>query len=519
MSNIATSFMRRLHGLLDGTASNGTVAAVMDWMSPEGSVTVSTVPITSNAEDRKLLERTYKQMELVLRSCQQPKLNLKNSPPFIVDILPRMSQLISQIIATDSDALQKIEYLQVFIHNLLTKCKETQKLFRSAEIYVEDSSARGSLSVQSLVFSHMLYELRAFFPDNKFIGNRYRITKKEAASFWKDHFGDRALVPWEEFREEFGRVHKLKVGSQTHALLQTIDLTKNNYISAFEFDVFTRLFHPWATIIQNWECLVILHPAYCSFITYEEVKRKLQRFTRKPGSYVFRLSCTRLGQWAIGYVAKDNGIYQTIPSNKTLVQSLVDGHRDGFYIYPMGKDKNLDISYMLDTTKTEDRLKVTSEQYQIYCEMGSTFEICKICDERDKDVKLEPCGHLLCKPCLTSWQDSADSAVLCPFCRCEIKGNERIVIETYHPAKQAESATPPEMPDVETMPTSSRTSVELPEVENRPTPPVSLPPVPPKRKPPPHPPALIPSQKANNQQPIDEICAELSTIDFSIQNQ
>ncbi len=46
-------------------------------------------------------------------------------------------------------------------------------------------------------------------------------------------------------------------------------------------------------------------------------------------SYVFRLSCTRLGQWAVGYVAPDNKIYQTIPQNKSLIQALIDGHREG----------------------------------------------------------------------------------------------------------------------------------------------------------------------------------------------
>ncbi|PIO76113.1 zinc finger, C3HC4 type [Teladorsagia circumcincta] len=48
--------------------------------------------------------------------------------------------------------------------------------------------------------------------------------------------------------------------------------------------------------------------------------------------------------------------------------------------------------------------RVTSEQYDLYCEMGTTFELCKICDDNDKNVKIEPCGHLLCVPCLTSWQ-------------------------------------------------------------------------------------------------------------------
>jgi E3 ubiquitin-protein ligase CBL len=52
----------------------------------------------------------------------------------------------------------------------------------------------------------------------------------------------------------------------------------------------------------------------------------------------------------------------------------------------------------------EDHIRVTQEQYELYCEMGSTFQLCKICAENDKDIRIEPCGHLLCTPCLTAWQ-------------------------------------------------------------------------------------------------------------------
>ena len=33
-----------------------------------------------------------------------------------------------------------------------------------------------------------------------------------------------------------------------------------------------------------------------------------------------------------------------------------------------------------------------------------TVWLCKICAENSKDIRIEPCGHLLCTPCLTSWQ-------------------------------------------------------------------------------------------------------------------
>lgn len=51
----------------------------------------------------------------------------------------------------------------------------------------------------------------------------------------------------------------------------------------FEFDIFTRLFQPWNTLLKNWNALAVTHPAYQAFLTYDEVKAKLQPFIDKPG--------------------------------------------------------------------------------------------------------------------------------------------------------------------------------------------------------------------------------------------
>ncbi|XP_037041972.1 slowpoke-binding protein-like [Bradysia coprophila] len=80
----------------------------------------------------------------------------------------------------------------------------------------------------------------------------------------------------------------------------------------------------------------------------------------------------------------------------------------------------------------EGHITVTQEQYEQYRDMGTTFQLCKICTENDKDIRLEPCGHLLCIQCLTKWQiDSVGYG--CPFCRAEIRGTEQVVVDEFQP--------------------------------------------------------------------------------------
>lgn len=52
----------------------------------------------------------------------------------------------------------------------------------------------------------------------------------------------RTIVPWKSFRQALHEVHPISSGLEAMALKSTIDLTCNDYISVFEFDIFTRLF-------------------------------------------------------------------------------------------------------------------------------------------------------------------------------------------------------------------------------------------------------------------------------------
>ncbi|XP_011685337.1 PREDICTED: E3 ubiquitin-protein ligase CBL-B isoform X2 [Wasmannia auropunctata] len=389
--------------------------------------------------DKRTLDKTWKLMDKVVKLCQHQRMNLKNSPPFILDILPDTYQRLRLIYSKYEDRMQVLhnnEHYCVFINNLMRKCKQAIKLFKEGKekMFDETSHYRRNLTKLSLVFSHMLSELKAIFPNGVFAGDQFRITKADAAEFWKERFGNSTLVPWKVFRHELNQVHPISSGLQAMALKSTIDLTCNDYISNFEFDVFTRLFQPWSTLLRNWKILAVTHPGYVAFLTYDEVKARLQKYCiTKPGSYVFRLSCTRLGQWAIGYVTSDGDILQTIPHNKSLCQALLDGYREGFYLYPDGRNINPDLTWAVQPTP-EEHIKVTAEQYELYCEMGSTFQLCKICAEHDKDVRIEPCGHLLCTPCLTAWQVDSEGQG-CPFCRAEIKGTEQIVVDPFDPRR------------------------------------------------------------------------------------
>ena len=104
-------------------------------------------------------------MDKVVKLCQSPKLNLKNSPPFILDILPdtyqhlrliysKYEQVNSKPLAEHKvetrdadilflqdklDVLNNNEYFKIFIENLQRKCKQAIKLFKEGTESIEQS--------------------------------------------------------------------------------------------------------------------------------------------------------------------------------------------------------------------------------------------------------------------------------------------------------------------------------------------------------------------------------------------
>lgn len=83
----------------------------------------------------------------VVRLCQNPKVALKNSPPYILDLLPDTYQHLRTILSRYEgkvEILGENEYFRVVIENLTNKTKQTMSLFKEAKerMYEENSQAR-----------------------------------------------------------------------------------------------------------------------------------------------------------------------------------------------------------------------------------------------------------------------------------------------------------------------------------------------------------------------------------------
>lgn len=83
----------------------------------------------------------------VVRLCQNPKVALKNSPPYILDLLPDTYQHLRTILSRYEGKMETLgenEYFRVVMENLTNKIKQTMSLFKEAKerMYEENSQPR-----------------------------------------------------------------------------------------------------------------------------------------------------------------------------------------------------------------------------------------------------------------------------------------------------------------------------------------------------------------------------------------
>ncbi|ROL54325.1 E3 ubiquitin-protein ligase CBL-B [Anabarilius grahami] len=106
-------------------------------------------PPKQAAADRRTVEKTWKLMDKVVRLCQNPRLQLKNSPPYILDILPDTYQHLRLILCKYEEnqrltQLSENDYFKVYIDSLMKKSKRAIRLFKEAKerMYEEQSQDR-----------------------------------------------------------------------------------------------------------------------------------------------------------------------------------------------------------------------------------------------------------------------------------------------------------------------------------------------------------------------------------------
>lgn len=208
--------------------------------------TVHTSLITSTIKiEKKHFDKVKKLADKLLKHCQSERMNLINSPPYIIDILPDICHVFDTIYVVYENKLHllnDLDYFCVLIKNCIEKFQELIDLFKLAgkKMYEENSVERQKLVKYTLTYSHMLAEMKSIFPKDVYEGQSFRIAKKDAADFWKTNFGDRVMVSWKEFEIKLNSVHKISNQMEVDSLRETIQLTRTKYVSIFEFDIFTR---------------------------------------------------------------------------------------------------------------------------------------------------------------------------------------------------------------------------------------------------------------------------------------
>lgn len=73
-----------------------------------GSIIQGVLATPKLVVDKKTIEKSWKLMDRVVKLCQHPRMNLRNSPPFILDLLPDTYQHLRLIYNKHDDKLNTL---------------------------------------------------------------------------------------------------------------------------------------------------------------------------------------------------------------------------------------------------------------------------------------------------------------------------------------------------------------------------------------------------------------------------
>lgn len=105
---------------------------------------------------------------------------------------------------------------------------------------------------------------------------------------------------------------------------------------------------------------------------------------------------------------------------------------------------------------TAQKVVPTLRDEMIYDLVGTTFGVCKICFANEKEIKLNPCGHMCCRKCKEVFDTkfelhreklpldaiSPGGNGICPFCKVGVDSIGRIEIDNSHLVAAGAAAVP-----------------------------------------------------------------------------
>jgi E3 ubiquitin-protein ligase CBL len=169
------------------------LTSLKSWMKARVSKDTVAVPYRTNVIDAKVPENVSKLARQINVLCASRKINLKNSPPYLQGILIDTEDLVNAIFKKQTlEFLKANEYFNVFTIKFGIQCKKTIKIFKDSKEEMENENApcRRELNKLTLVFSHLLAELKAMFKEGTF-APEFKLVKAEARDFWEKAFGKR----------------------------------------------------------------------------------------------------------------------------------------------------------------------------------------------------------------------------------------------------------------------------------------------------------------------------------------
>jgi hypothetical protein len=156
--------------------------------------------LTSTSEpfvvDARTLSVLNKLCAKIITFSKNPRLNLKNSPPFLQGIMLDLEDLFASVFKKNTiEAMRQNEYGNRTFACFIRHGKRVVRLFKEAGTHMEEEGSkwRRELSKITLVLSHLLAEIRAYFKEGVWCPD-FRIAKIEAREFWDRSFSRRFVL-------------------------------------------------------------------------------------------------------------------------------------------------------------------------------------------------------------------------------------------------------------------------------------------------------------------------------------